>query len=311
MTPRSPTEVFEAERPRLARLAYRMLGTPDDAEDVVQDAWLRWQATSFEDIDNPAAWLTTATTRLAIDRLTSARRRREVYVGPWLPEPLTIEPIAGRGPTVGSTSDPATAAVANESLELGLLHVFETLRPVERAVFLLHDVFGYPFEQISPIVDKTPTTTRQIAKRARDRVRAGRPRLDAEPADIDAWSTAFFGAIVSDDIDRLVSMLTDDVVHVSDGGRERRAARRPVVGAQRVARLVVNLTTRSLLPDDELHWVRVNGQIALYVVRDRRPFMLSVLGWQDGRVRELLAILNPAKLARVHARWLAADQSDT
>jgi len=178
-------------------------------------------------------------------------------------------------------------------------------------VFLLHDVFGYPFEQISPIVDKTPTTTRQIAKRARDRVRAGRPRLGAEPADIDAWSAAFLGAIVSGDIDRLVTMLTDDVVHVSDGGTERRAARRPVVGAPRVARLLVNLTTRSLSPDDELHWVRVNGQIALYIVRAGEPFMLTVLGWQHGRVTELLAILNPAKLERFHARWLEADTDGT
>jgi len=314
MTPMSATEVFEAERPRLARLAYRMLGTPDDADDVVQDAWLRWQHTTFDDIDNPAAWLTTTTTRLAIDRLTSARRRREVYVGPWLPEPLTIDPVAGGtwvAQSATSSVDPAIAAVGNESLELGLLRVFETLSPVERAVFLLHDVFGYPFEQISSIVDKTPAATRQIAKRARDRVRSGRPRLDAEPTDIGAWSAAFFGAIVGGDIDRLVSMLAADVVHISDGGSERRAGRRPVVGSDRVARLLINLTNRSLSPDDELHWLRVNGQIGLYVVRDGGPFMLTVIGWQNGSVTELLALLNPAKLARFHARWLGTGPLDT
>ena len=314
MTPTSATEVFEAERPRLARLAYRMLGTPDDADDVVQDAWLRWQHTTFDDIDNPAAWLTTTTTRLAIDRLTSARRRREVYVGPWLPEPLTIDPVAGGtwvAQSATSSVDPAIAAVGNESLELGLLRVFETLSPVERAVFLLHDVFGYPFEQISSIVDKTPAATRQIAKRARDRVRSGRPRLDAEPTDIGAWSAAFFGAIVGGDIDRLVSMLAADVVHISDGGSERRAGRRPVVGSDRVARLLINLTNRSLSPDDELHWLRVNGQIGLYVVRDGGPFMLTVIGWQNGSVTELLALLNPAKLARFHARWLGTGPLDT
>lgn len=310
MTATSAIEVFEAERPRLARLAYRMLGTPDEADDVVQDAWLRWQMTSFDDIDNPAAWLTTTTTRLAIDRLTSARHRREVYVGPWLPEPLTIDPIAGATwvtqPALSSV-DPAVAAVGNESLELGLLRVFETLSPVERAVFLLHDVFGYPFEEISSIVAKTPAATRQIGKRARDRVRSGRPRLDAEPADIGAWSAAFFGAVVGGDIDHLMSMLTDDVVHISDGGTERRAARRPVVGPERVARLLINLTNRSLSPDDELHWLRVNGQVGLYVVRDGGPFMLTVIGWRDGNVTELLAILNPAKLSRFHARWLGSD----
>jgi RNA polymerase sigma-70 factor (ECF subfamily) len=307
MTSPSATEVFEAERPRLVRLAYRMLGTPDDADDVVQDAWLRWQTTTLDDIDNPAAWLTTATTRLAIDRLTSARRRREVYVGPWLPEPLTIEPLAGGSQTeqpAGSPVDPAIAAVGNESLELGLLRVFETLSPVERAVFLLHDVFGYPFDQISAIVDRTPAASRQIAKRARDRVRSGRPRLDAEPADIEAWSAVFFGAVVGGDIERLVSMLADDVVHVSDGGTERRAARRPVIGPDRVARLLINLTTRSLVPDDELHWLRVNGQVGLYIVRDGGPFMLTVIGWHDGSVTELLSILNPAKLDRFHSRWL-------
>jgi RNA polymerase sigma-70 factor (ECF subfamily) len=313
MTATSSTEVFEAERPRLARLAYRMLGTPDEADDVVQDAWLRWQMTTFADIDNPAAWLTTTTTRLAIDRLTSARRRREVYVGPWLPEPLTIDSVAGATwatPPAMSSVDPALAAVGNESLELGLLRVFETLSPVERAVFLLHDVFGYPFEQISSIVDKTPAATRQIGKRARDRVRSGRPRLDAEPADIGAWSAAFFGAVVGGDIDRLMSMLSDDVVHISDGGTERRAARRPVVGPERVARLLINLTNRSLSPDDELHWLRVNGQVGLYVVRDGGPFMLTVIGWRDGNVTELLAILNPAKLSRFHARWLGSGPLD-
>jgi RNA polymerase sigma-70 factor (ECF subfamily) len=312
MTSPSATEVFEAERPRLVRLAYRMLGTPDDADDVVQDAWLRWQTITVDDIDNPAAWLTTTTTRLAIDRLTSARRRREVYVGPWLPEPLTIEPLARSSWVVqaGSPLDPAITAVGNESLQLGLLRVFETLSPVERAVFLLHDVFGYPFDQISTIVDKTPAASRQIAKRARERVRSGRPRLDAEPVDIEAWSAAFFGAVVGGDIAELVSMLADDVVHISDGGTERRAARRPVIGTDRVARLLINLTTRSLLPDDELIWLRVNGQVGLYIVRDGAPFMLTVIGWHDGRVTELLAILNPAKLDRFHSRWLEAGRPD-
>jgi len=178
-------------------------------------------------------------------------------------------------------------------------------------VFLLHDVFGYPFEQISSIVDKTPVATRQIAKRARDRVRSGRPRLDVEPADIEAWSAAFLGAIIDGDIDRLVSMLTDDVVHISDGGSERRAARRPVVGSDRVARLLINLTTRSLLPDDELHWLRVNGQIGLYIARDGGPFMLTVIGWQAGNVTELLTIVNPAKLSRFHSRWLETGPAGT
>jgi RNA polymerase sigma-70 factor (ECF subfamily) len=291
-----------------------MLGTPDDADDVVQDVWLRWERTSLDDIDNPAAWLTTVTTRLAIDRLKSARRRREVYVGPWLPEPLTIDPLGGgtpRADRAGPSTDPAVLAVGNESLELGLLRVLETLGPVERAVFLLHDVFGYPFEQISPIIDKSAAATRQIAKRARDRVRSGRPRVDTGPADVMAWSEAFLGATIEGDLEGLMKMLTDDVVHVSDGGAERHAARRPVVGADRVARLLVNLTARDFRADDEVHWIRVNGQVGLYVVRDGEPSLLSVVSWRGGRVAELLTILNPAKLARVHERWRSTIGLDT
>ena len=314
MTPTGATDVFEAERDRLRRLAYRMLGTPDDADDVVQDVWLRWQRTRFDGIDNPAAWLTTVTTRLAIDRLKSARRRREVYVGPWLPEPLTIDSLgadATRVDRAASSTDPAMLAVGNESLELGLLRVLETLGPVERAVFLLHDVFGYPFEQISPIIDKSAAATRQIAKRARDRVRSGRPRVDTEPADVTAWSEAFLGAVVEGDLDALMGMLTLDAVHISDGGAERHAARRPVVGADRVARLLVNLAARDFRAGDEVHWIRVNGQVGLYVIRDGEPNLLSVVSWRGGRVAELLAIVNPTKLARVHERWLATIGPDT
>jgi len=146
---------------------------------------------------------------------------------------------------------------------------------------------------------------RQIAKRARDRVRSGRPRLDSEPADVEKWSAAFLGAVVDGDLDGLMAMMTDDVVHISDGGAERHAARRPVVGGDRVARLLVNLTKRDLRDDDELHWLRVNRQIGLYIVREGEPFMLNVLGWRDGRVAEVLSILNPDKLARFHARWSA------
>ncbi len=305
----SPTAVFEAERPRLARLAYRMLGTPDDADDVVQDAWLRWRGAAVDEIDNPAAWLTTVTTRLAIDRLTSARRRREVYVGPWIPEPFSIGPIVGAatagrdGEWTQSSADPASAALDAESLELGLLRVLETLGPVERAVFLLHDVFGYPFADVAAVVDRSPAATRQIAVRARDRVRSGRPRLGREPAELEKWSAAFLGAVVDGDVASLMGMLAADVVHVSDGGAERHAARRPVVGPDRVARLLVNLTTRDLRPDDDLHWLRVNGQVALYVVRGGAPFLLTVVGWHDGRVVEMLALVNPAKLARFHERW--------
>jgi RNA polymerase sigma-70 factor (ECF subfamily) len=291
--------IFEAERSRLRGLAYRMTGTPDDADDVVQDVWLRWERTDRAAIDNPAAWLTTVTTRVALDRLTSATARREQYVGPWLPEPLP-----------DPAGDPAEQAAASDSLTLGFLRVLETLQPVERAVFLLHDVFDVPFREVAASVERDEATTRQIARRARERVRDGRPRVDPRPDEVTALSDAFLAAVLEGDVDRLAAMLTDDVVYVSDGGPHHHAARRPVVGPRRVATLMVNVTRRGFLPGDELHWVDVNGQPGAYVVRAGAPVHLTVLGWRDGKVAEAISIVNPDKLRHLHAGWLATHGAD-
>jgi len=290
---RRATEVFEAERPRLAALAYRMLGTPDDADDVVQDAWLRWESTDRAAVAEPAAWLTTVTTRLAIDRLRSARRRREVYVGPWLPEPLPV-----------GDDDPFATVATAESLTLGFLTVLERLEPVERAVFLLHDVFGYPFADVAAHVERSEAAARQIAKRARDRVQAERPRVDADPDHAEELAAAFLGAVIQGDVDGLRRLLTDDVLHLSDGGAHRRAARRPVVGADRVARLLVNLASR-MASGTRVDPVRVNGQLGWYLTVEGRPELVLVPSFRDGRVASILGVLNPDKLARFHAAWLA------
>lgn len=290
---RKATEVFEAERARLAALAYRMLGTPDDADDVVQDTWLRWESADRAGIDRPAAWLTTVTTRLAIDRLRSAQRRREVYVGPWLPEPIPC-----------GDDDPFASAASAESLTLGFLTVLERLEPVERAVFLLHDVFRYPFAEVAACVERSEAATRQIAKRARERVQAERPRIDADPDRAEELAEAFLGAVVQGDVDGLRRMLTDDVLHLSDGGPHRRAARRPVVGADRVARLLVNLASR-MEPGTRVDPVRVNGQLGWYITVEGRPELVLVPSFRDGRVASVLGVLNPDKLARFHAAWLA------
>ncbi len=289
---RLDVELFEAERARLRGLAYRMTGTPDDADDVVQEAWIRWQRADRTTIENPAAWLTTVTSRVALDRLTSAQVRREQYVGPWLPEPLATD------------AGPDEIVAATDSLTLGFMRVLETLQPIERAVFLLHDVFELPFGEVAAAVDRSEPATRQIAKRARDRVRAGRPRLTAEPSDVRALSDAFLTAMFDGDVDALAAMLTDDVVHVSDGGADHHAARRPVRGRQQVARLFVNITRRNLRPTDEFHAVDVNGQSGTYVVRDGEPFLLTVLGWRGGQVAEALSIVNPDKLRHFHEAWL-------
>jgi RNA polymerase sigma-70 factor, ECF subfamily len=280
---------FERERRRLRSLAYRMTGTPDDADDVVQEVWIRWQGADRSSIENDAAWLTTVTTRVAIDRLTSARATRELYVGPWIPEPVPDAFV-----------DPAEIAVASDSLTLGFMRVLETLEPTERAVFLLHDVFAVPFAEVAATVGRNEAATRQMARRARVKVRDGRPRLTPPPAGLRELSDAFLAAVLDGDVDRLATMLTEDVVHISDGGADHHAARRPVRGADKVARLFVNLARREWLPTDEFRWVDVNGQLGGYVVRDAEPYLLTVLGWRDGSVAEALAIVNPAKLRHVH-----------
>jgi RNA polymerase sigma-70 factor (ECF subfamily) len=288
---------FDAERRRLAALAYRMTGTPDDADDVVQEVWIRWQRADRTAIDNAAAWLTTVTTRVAIDRLTSARARRELYVGPWVPEPMPGWSAA----TV--PADPAETVTSADSLTLGFLRVLETLDPAERAVFLLHDVFAVPFADVAAAVDRNEAATRQMARRAREKVRDGRPRLTPPPAEVRELSDAFLAAILDGDVARLTSMLTDDVVHISDGGPDHHAARRPVRGPDKVARLFVNLARREWLATDEFHWVDVNGQPGAYVVRDGEPYLMTVLNWRDRQVAEAIAIVNPDKLRHFHDAW--------
>ncbi|HSL72861.1 MAG TPA: RNA polymerase sigma factor SigJ [Ilumatobacteraceae bacterium] len=294
------TATFDTERPRLRGLAYRMTGTPDDADDVVQDVWLRWQHADRSSIDNPAAWLTTVTTRVALDRLTSAVARREQYVGPWVPEPLA-----------DPSDDPAEHVAAADSLTLGFLRVLETLQPVERAVFLLHDVFDMPFREVAVNVGRDEAATRQIAKRARDRVRDGRPRVDPRPDEVRTLCDAFLAAVLEGDVDRLATMLTDDAVYISDGGPNHHAARRPVVGPRRVATLLANVTRRDVRPTDDFHWVDINGQLGGYVVRDGAPRLLTVLSWRDGKVAEAISIVNPDKLRHVHAAWLRSTGTRT
>jgi RNA polymerase sigma-70 factor (ECF subfamily) len=254
-------------------------------------------------IDNEAAWLTTVTTRVAIDRLTSAQARRELYVGPWVPEPMADPSVRG------AAADPAEVVASSDSLTLGFLRVLETLDPTERAVFLLHDVFAVPFAEVAVTVDRNEAATRQMARRAREKVRDGRPRLTPPPAEVQELSDAFLAAILEGDVDRLTTMLTDDVVHISDGGPDHHAARRPVRGPDKVARLFVNLARREWLPTDELHWVDVNGQPGAYVVRGGEPYLLTVLNWRDRQVAEAIAIVNPDKLRHFHDSWIASEPS--
>lgn len=290
-------EVFEIERPRLRAIAYRMLGTPDDADDVVQDTWLRFTAADHDAILNPAAWLTTAATRLAIDRLRSASHRRETYVGPWLPDPIESEPSVDVAPD--------DALILVESLTLGFMAVLERVTPLERAVFILHDVFSYPLDEVAEIIERNPAATRQLAKRARDHIEAGRPRFTPDPADIEALTEAMMAATLNGDVETLESFLAEDVIHISDGGPNHRAARAPILGRQRVARFFLNLAKR-WEASMEAHVVRANGQLAVYLTDHGEPFMLMTTNWFDGQVAASHVVRNPDKLASFHSAWLAS-----
>ena len=256
-------DVFEAERRRLTDLAYRMLGVHADADDVVQEAWIRFAGTNVP-IVNPAAWLTTVVTRLAIDELRSARRRRSTYVGPWLAEPVFDLVSAPPSGPAGREADPADRHVLIESVTLGFMAVLERLSPLERAVFILHDVFELPMSEVAEVIERSDVATRQLASRARTHLAAEHRRFDPAPMAAAALAEQLIAAAASGDIDSLRSHLARDVVAVADGGAQRRAARAPILGAERVARYFVNLASR-LDPATEIHVVRANGQVALYL----------------------------------------------
>lgn len=277
---------FEQARPRLLGLAYRMLGTVADAEDAVQDAWLRWQAADQSAIDSPAAWLTTVTTRLCLDRIRATQRRREEYVGPWLPEPIALE------------RSPEESAELSDSLTLGFLVLLDELRPVERAVFLLADVFGVPFSEIARSVDRSEAACRQIASRARRRVQGASPRRDVE-ADR-AVIQGFLFALAVGDTEAAVARLAPDALLLSDGGPTRRAARRPVVGGSRVVRFMANLLKRYTQYMD-VEPTSLNGEPALLVSVHGEVDNAILFEVEDGVVARIHVMRNPDKLSHVAA----------
>jgi RNA polymerase sigma-70 factor (ECF subfamily) len=277
-------DAFEEHRRHLFGVAYRMLGSVSEAEDVVQDTWLRWRSAPADDVRSAKGYLTTVATRLAIDRLRSAQRRREEYVGPWLPEPLVTD------------DDPAATAELADSLSMAFLLVLERLNPVERAVLLLHDVFGYDYDEVADIVERTPTNCRQIASRARGHLTGERPvrgRLTQE--DEQRLAFAFAAAAGSGDLAALEGMLAEDVVLWSDGGAARRAARRPVVGRQRVARFIANVAPR-VPADGAFEYVHLNGEPAVIVRTAAGPYMTWSVDLVDGTIRAIHAVNNPDKL---------------
>jgi RNA polymerase sigma-70 factor (ECF subfamily) len=280
---------FEQERPRLVSLAYRMLGTVTEAEDVVQEAFVRLHQAIADGVvvESPPAYLTTITTRLAIDQLRSARVRRERYVGAWLPEPVLTD----------QAPDVAESAELADSLSFAFLVVLETLSPVERAVFLLHDVFGYAFEEIAPIVDKAVDNTRQIAVRARKHVEARRPRFEPSERERDELARRFFAAVAAGDMDGLVRMLADDAVMMGDGGGKAPAVSVPVRGAERVARFLLGLSRLGERLGLAMRPVHVNGRPG-FVTHDAEERIVSVTALEiaEGKVQAVRSVVNPDKL---------------
>jgi RNA polymerase sigma-70 factor, ECF subfamily len=277
-------------RPLMFSIAYRMLSSVGDAEDVVQEAFLRYERAQAggEKIESPKAYLSAVVTRLAIDHLRSARVRRERYVGQWLPEPLLTDDGAG---------DPAAHAEQADSLSMAFLLLLERLSPVERAVFLLHDVFGYGYDEIAPIVGKSEANCRQLATRARRHVESEKPRFEASRRERDELAARFFAAASDGDLDGLVELLAADVVVYGDGGGKAPQWGRPIVGADRVGRLFANLGRQMVELGISIRPEQVNGQPGA-VVLDPEGRVVNVLSLEivDGAVQTVRSVINPDKL---------------
>ena len=278
---------FTAARPTLFAIAYRMVGTVMDAEDLVQDTYLRWREASETEVRTPAAYLTTIVTRLAINHLNSARTRREAYVGPWLPEPIATDPAA----------NPAASAEVAESLSLAFLVLLERLAPVERAVFLLHDVFDLEYVEIARIVEKTETNCRQILARARERVGTNRHRFEVDKRRAEALLERFNAAAGSGDLDGLVALLADDITLVADGGGKAKGAlTKPVHGSVPVAKVVLN-TMRRLIPAGVVFRpATLNGRPGLIAYAGQTPQAAVIFEIGPERIESIYVVANPDKL---------------
>ena len=284
--------VFEQLRPRLVGVAYGLLGTLAEAEDAVQEAWIRLQRSDLEAIRDVPGWLVTTTSRIALDALRSARYRREAYVGPWLPEPVETAP------------DPADSVSLADSLSWAMLVVLETLSPAERAAFVLHDVFGLSFDEIGRALGRAPAACRKLASRAREHVEARQPRFDVDPEVHREVVAAFSRATASGDIEGLLGLLDPDAVLTSDGGGVARALPRPIHGAREIAEFLAGIGVSRL--GLTMQPSAVNGSPAVLVFEQRRLSSVLALGIRGGRITTIDAIRNPHKFHGL--RSLTADR---
>ena len=291
-------------RPLLFSIAYRMLASVSEAEDIVQEAFVRYQRQVADDgpVRSPKAWLSAVVTRLAIDHLRSARVRREAYVGEWLPEPLVTDEGAG---------DPEGLAEQFDSVSMSFLLLLERLTPVERAVFLLHDVFDYDFEEVAAIVRRTPATCRQHAVRARRFIAENRPRFDASEAERDELVSRFLAASGRGDVDGLIELLAEDVIVHGDGGGKVPQWFEPIAGADKVGRLFARLGGQMQRFGAGLEVHRINGQPGV-IFRGPHGGVFSVMSFEvlDGRIATIRSVVNPDKLAHLGAVESLRDVMD-
>jgi RNA polymerase sigma-70 factor (ECF subfamily) len=282
---------FVEHRGLLFTVAYEMLGSAADAEDVLQESWLRWAARTGDDaqeeVREPRAYLVRVVTRQALNRLRTLQRQRETYVGPWLPEPLVT------GPDVLDQVELA------ESVSVAMLLVLETLSPLERAAFVLREVFGFEYDEIAATLDRAPTAVRQLVSRARNHVQARRPRFDP-PADAEDIITEFFAAAATGQVESLLAMLAPDVVLHTDGGGKKKAALKPIHGADKVARFIAATVPQAVNVRAEL--ATVNGAPALLVYVDDELDTVGTVTTEGGKVREIFLVRNPDKLTDVATR---------
>lgn len=270
---------FQQYRPLLFSIAYRMLGTATEAEDVLQDAYLRWQlAAAAENIENPKYYLTTIVTRLCLNVLNSARVQREEYLGPWLPEPVLTD---GRANLI----NPAEQTMTHDTISIAFLLLLESLSPAERAVFLLHEVFDYKFKEVSDILGKSEANCRQLFRRAKAHIAANRPRFETSPDAVDRLLTTFIETVETGEIDAFLQLLAEDVTLVPDGGGQRGAAIRVVHGREAVSAFI--LGTRRLFAQNAIYeLVTLNGQRAILAkTEEGRPFFALFLYLSHGRIQ--------------------------
>ncbi|MCC8476704.1 RNA polymerase sigma-70 factor [Streptomyces globisporus] len=289
MTVDAATEIFEEHRPVLTGVAYRMLGRVADAEDVVQEAWLRWAAAGREDVREPRAFLVRITTRLAIDRLRHLQSRRETYPGPWLPEPL----VTDFGPTLPDTAERAVLA---DSVSLAVLVVLESLSPLERAVFVLREAFGFPYAEIATALDRTEAAVRQLAGRARRHVEERKPRYDVDPAERRDLTERFLAAASGGGIEQLLALLAPDVRLVTDGGGKAKAALRVIETADKVGRFLLAVADE-VDPDGEVRVMELNGGPAVVFFTGGKVDTVFQIEVSQGVIQCAYIIRNPDKLS--------------